>query len=192
MPFIRCGTNGFYFCHVPRTGGRSLVQALARSGCEIDYNAGRGKHPHAWAKEWISNFPGAPSIAVVREPIDRFVSAMSFEGRVADEKDLYQQVRMMRRLPQVQERHFAQQSAFITKDTRLYRYEDGYEMLLNDLIDFGYLKSIEIVGRINAGAVKIEPTLTERRLHLEKLRRFYRQDFALHRSVVNGSKLNQT
>ena len=192
MPFIRCGQNGFYFCHVPRTGGRSLVQALARSGCDIDYNAGRGRHPHAWTKEWVSNFPNAPSVAVVREPIDRFVSAMSFEGRVEDKMDLFKQVRMMRRLPQVDERHFASQSAFINKDTRLYRYEDGYDHLLNDLVEFGFLKSAEMVGRINAGALNIEPTLTERRLHLEKLRRFYRQDFALHRSVENGKKLNQT
>ena len=48
------------------------------------------------------------------------------------------------------------------------------------LKNVGFLKPEIKIERFNPGAKKFEVTPTERRIHLEKLKRFYRQDIALH------------
>lgn len=179
MPFVSLGCGGFYFCHVPRTAGRAVLSALARSGCRIDYSTPRGNHPHPYRKEWEFQFKGAPSIAVVREPIDRFISAMSFEDRCADKSDLFNQVKMIRRLPSTGERHFDPQIGFVSDSTRLYSFENGLRDLEADLRAFGFLGAEIELQRFNAGGRHLDITLTERRIHLEKMKRFYRQDIAL-------------
>lgn len=179
MPFVSCGVGGFYFCHVPRTAGRAMLSALAQSGCRIDYTIPRGSHPHPYKREWMFQFKDAPSIAVVREPIDRFISAMSFEDRCESKEDLFQKVRMFRRLPSTDERHFDPQVGFINEDTRLYSFENGLHDLEADLRAFGFLKPNVKLSKFNAGGRHLDVTPTERRIHLEKMKRFYRQDIAL-------------
>ncbi len=180
MPLVRCGSVGFYFCHVPRTAGRAFLQALQKSGCVIEFKTPRGAHPHPYTKEWSFQYREFPSIAVIREPIDRFISAMSFEDRAENVADMFQQVRLMRRLPITEERHFSPQSGFVSDSTRLYSFEDGLGLLESDLRAFGFLKPAVKVEKFNPGAKRFEVSPTERRIHLEKLKRFYRQDIALH------------
>lgn len=189
MPFVRAGNLGFYFCHVPRTAGRAFLSALAKSGCEIDFRIPRGRSPHPYRKEWEFQYKGSASIAVIREPIDRFISAMSFEDRCASKDDMFQQIRNMRRLPSTHERHFDPQIGFVGDNTRLYSFEHGLQDLESDLRAFGFLKPDIKLERFNAGGKHLEVTATERRIHLEKMKRFYRQDIALW---VNAQKQEQS
>lgn len=179
MPFVKCGNRGFYFCHIPRTAGRAFLSALARSGCEVDYRIPRGMHPHPSRQEWAFQFKGVPSVAVVREPIGRFISAMSFEDRCKDKDDFFQQVKVLRRLPTTDERHFDPQIGFVDDATRLYTFESGLKSLEDDLRAFGFLRHDVKIERFNAGGKHLEVSITERRIHLEKMKRFYRQDIAL-------------
>ena len=189
MPFVRCGSVGFYFCHIPRTAGRCVLQALVQSGCEIDFSIAHGSHPHPFTKEWSFKWRGVPSIAVVRDPISRFISAMSYESRCVDKADMFQQVRVLRRLPDGNERHFSPQVGFVQDSTRLYTFEHGLSALFQDLRDFGFVKESIKFEPFNLGGRPLDVTPTEKRIHLEKMKRFYRQDIALHVKAREAEKL---
>lgn len=54
MPILRKGDRAVHFAHVPRTGGRALLQAIVRSGwspCLTPTGSNRDVKPHLFHDE---------------------------------------------------------------------------------------------------------------------------------------------
>ena len=175
MPLIQTGSARFYFAHIPRTGGRSYIQAMVRSGASVNYEIGRGlRHPHPTWNETRRIHGEVGCIAVVREPVDRFLSAMRFEDRCTSEADLKKKIRSMRNPPSVQERHFLPQVDFLPPHAKIYRYESDMDELEDTLRSFGLIAPKVQVGRIMAGNNGVH---LSSRSGLTKVRRWYRMDY---------------
>ena len=175
MPLITMGDTRFIFCHIPRTAGRSFLQALVHSGCEVDYRTPRGNHPHPTMHEMRKvHGRGIPSVAVVREPIARFISAMRFEDRAESTEHLVKVIRKMRQPPHDETRHFFPQCEFIDEDTRIFSFENGLSELEKEMKTFGIIKPTVQLNRVNGGSNHVQLETTAR--GLTKVRRWYKHD----------------
>ena len=175
MPVIGSGNIKFFFSHVPRTGGRAFIQAMVQSGCDVDYRLRHGTHPHATWEETSKVFGSdMPCVAVVREPVERFLSAMRFEDRSKDADDMKRQIRGMRQPPQVEERHFKPQGLFVPDHALVFKYEENLPDLERYLRAFGFIKSDVLIRRMNAGGANHD---LPSRVGLTKVRRWYKHDF---------------
>jgi len=175
MPVIGSGNIKFFFSHVPRTAGRSFVQAMVQSGCDVDYRLRHGTHPHATWEETRKVFGSEiPCVAVVREPVERFLSAMRFEDRSIDAADMKKQIRGMRQPPQVEERHFRPQAEFVPEHALIFKYETELPDLEKYLRAFGFILPSVKIQRMNSGGSQHD---LKGRVGLTKVRRWYKHDF---------------
>ncbi len=191
-PFRR---RGVVFVHIPRNGGTSIVRTL--------YGRGITHFTAAFYRALAPDFFAAtPSFAILRDPVDRFLSAYSFlrarGGEVArlypgwarvygdtiDDFDhfLERHARVRdssRRLDYV----FRSQADFVLDDAgrpvvrHLFALDHRPERLAEFLADFG----VHELPRINR-TVRAPVRPTERQI--ERIRAFHAADVTLHERVV--------
>lgn len=189
MPILRKGDRAVHFAHVPRTGGRAILQAASRSGwCverSIDGNASEVRS-HLFYDEIKIGVSDIPSFALVRDPIDRFISATKYDGRCNSQDELITFIDVHDLVPEVAERHFKPQHSFIAPHTVVYKYETQYEELIRALVVAGIIHWDVEVEQLNAGAVLYEVDKASLNQHLGKVRRWYIEDY--RRFAYIGSK----
>jgi len=180
VPILRKGDRAVHFAHVPRTGGRALLQAIVRSGwspCLTPTGSNRDVKPHLFHDEIHEQVKSIPSFAVIRDPIDRFISATKYNGRCHSQSDLIDFIHTHKHLPEVEERHFAPQISFLAPHTVTYRYESQYQSLI-DALRIGGIINLDVeVEHFNHGAVLFEVNKDEINQHLSKIRRWYIDDY---------------
>ncbi|WP_460274219.1 sulfotransferase family protein [Celeribacter sp. ULVN23_4] len=167
----------------PRRIGHRLHKEFGIT--DIPMEGERGNFPdsiqHATADVWQAWGPFSDSFAVVRNPVKRFESAMKYQyslhkrhKTLAEFRDA-QIDKISRRhdkKPSAINVHFRRQVDFVTPDTRIVAFEDGFMAKLAEM--YG-LENSEI-EKINAAPKKIDPVLTP---EVEDwIRDFYAPDFA--------------
>lgn len=178
MPIIRKGSHAIHFAHVPRTGGRSLLQSFSRAGWRPDFRSQGGtSHPHLHFDEFGAEVLDIPSFAVVRDPIDRFISACKFEGLCGSQSAIESMLSAQEDRPSVEQRHFELQSNFIGPNTKIFKYEDDYDKLLDYLRFAGLVRHSDIPSRVNPGAAVFEVDKESLGKQLMKIRRWYIGDY---------------
>ena len=175
MPIIRKGTHAIHFAHVPRTGGRSLLQAFCVAGWHVD-SGGRELHPHPYFDATEEHLR-IPSFAVVRDPIDRFISACKFEGLCSSEDEVASLLSVQSERPTVTHRHFQPQSRFVGPHTMIFKYEEDQDKLLDYMRFAGLVKHDQTLGRINSGAAVFEVDKERLGNDIMKIRRWYIDDY---------------
>lgn len=137
MPIFRFGSKSVLFIHVPKTGGSSIEQSLRIMGCKCAflYSSALGyakctpQHMHreiieAFIPENFCDF----TFSVVRNPWSRLLSeykmrkdnaGLQFREWVEITFDRYQ------KNPYVYDNHIRPQIDFITKSTKVFKFEDG-------------------------------------------------------------------
>lgn len=207
MPIAKCRGRTLYFAHIPKCGGASVENYLARvTGGGIaflDNNYRLNPRNRRWAAtppqhiygEALSYlFPASffdSFLAVVRNPISRFVSAFWFQKRV--EKQIDQNVGINEFVSQLDRRsitsvgymdgHFMPQSLFFYPgvEFRIFRLEEGLGPVKNyiDNFFFGNALALEMphlnAKRLSENAVE-EELSTE---STEILTELYHDDFRL-------------
>lgn len=175
MPIIRKGSHAIHFAHVPRTGGRALLQAFSMSGWSVDYGA-PDPHPHPYFDEEEES-SRIPSFAVVRDPVDRFISACKFEGLCSSESEVASLLSVQSERPTVPQRHFQLQSRFIGNNTMIFKYEEDQDKLLDYMRFSGLLKFNQTLNQVNAGASVFEVDKDRLGKDIMKIRRWYIDDY---------------
>lgn len=175
MPIIRKGSHAIHFAHVPRTGGRSLLQSFCMAGWHVD-SGGKEPHPHPYFDSVEENFH-IPSFAVVRDPVDRFISACKFEGLCSSQEDVLSLLKAQSERPSVPQRHFQPQTRFIGPETMIFKYEKDQDKLLDYMRFAGLVKQGHTVGRINSGSAVFEVDKSALGKDLMKVRRWYMDDY---------------
>lgn len=136
MAILRKNERSIHFSHVPRTAGRSLIMATGLNGwrCHKHVSGFRKKqHLHMFYDEIIREAECIPGFAVVRDPVERFISATRYGARCSDRKSLIDLVASLDTFPDTLERHFHPQHLFVGPKTIIYKYESQFDEMVNML-----------------------------------------------------------
>jgi len=154
MPLIRAHNQIVYFAHVPKCGGGS-VEAMLREAFGAVGFCDRAHHRRGerrWGRVSPQHMTFADltrvlphnfidySFAVIRDPVDRFVSAFNY-NRIHSFIPWYSSVdgfiKAVRRsgdfLENRLDNHFMPASAFVPESAEVFRLENGFELLRNTL-----------------------------------------------------------
>ena len=173
----------FFFVHIPRCGGRFLEQNLLHNnnfvwwdGLPVDYMYGVYKgievaHFHREYYEEYLRVNNLPHIAIVRNPLDRFISASIYlkkcygecQELMEDENYFYS---MLGNFPCDESVNwFRPQVDFLTSETNIWKFEDGFgddfAEWLSDVLGVEF-----VVNEINPDNVK---NINRQKLNLEYL-----------------------
>ena len=130
----------FLFIHIPRTAGRFFTENIKLNNFELEsqfiWKSVDGIEPAHFHKELYENHfdvSDIPHIAVVRNPIDRFISTSIFLTRMYGDdiqevmEDPMMFGMMLENFPLTEGANwFRPQMDFITSDTNLWKFEDGF------------------------------------------------------------------
>ena len=183
----------FHFIHIPRTGGRFIHENLLSNGFEREHNTAgtiEGSdiiHLHRELYEKHLDVEGITHIAVIRNPIDRFISASIFFKRMYGD-DIQESMEdpimfgmMLQNFPlpdiYTTPSWLRPQSDFLTEDTHIWRFEDGFKE------EFGEWMS-EILGvpftvsEVPYKKLTTDETnkLTRSAILIDNIRQFWRED----------------
>jgi hypothetical protein len=121
----------FLFIHIPRTGGRFLQENFKLNGFESEQKIWKSidgieiTHLSRELYEKHLNVKGIPHIAIIRDPLERYLSLSSYSFHPKD--------------------WFRRQVDYLTKDTFLWKFEDGFG---NDFSDWiGKILDMDFVIR---------------------------------------------
>tara|TARA_R100000008_G_scaffold34601_1_gene19613 strand:- start:11 stop:661 length:651 start_codon:yes stop_codon:yes gene_type:complete len=133
----------FFFVHIPRTGGRFLEENLEKRNnftwcdgimCDRMYSVYEGVEVAHFHREYYEKYldcKGIPHIALVRNPIDRFISSSIYLLRHYGECQELMEDEMMFHF--MLENHpfpescnwYRPQIDYLSEDTHIWRLEDG-------------------------------------------------------------------
>ena len=133
-------TKRFLFVHIPRTAGRFLEENILNHGFEPEQVIWKSvdgieiAHFHAELyQKHFDDLSNIPHFAIVRNPIDRFISCSIFLKRMYGD-DIHEAMEdpimfhsMLENFPLTEAVNwFRPQMDFITDDTNIWKFEDGF------------------------------------------------------------------
>ena len=141
MPTYRHQKTGerFFFVHIPRTGGRFVESNLHQNGWIVEQDniwecleGAEVAHFHRELYEKYFDVEGIPHIAVVRNPIDRFISASiylteAYGNNIQESAEDEDQLKaMIADFPMPESLGwFRQQIDYLSDKTNVWKFENG-------------------------------------------------------------------
>jgi hypothetical protein len=193
MPTFRHRSTGkrFLFIHIPRTAGRFIGANLLKNDCECEQGEGDSlwvmrnqvelSHYHREYYEKYLDIENIPHFAVVRNPIDRFVSGSSVlvmdygKNLIIDKQFLNYNIKGYG--SNTYRNVFRPQIEFVSDNTHIWKYEDGigkeFVSWLSGIlgIDFSFDDEIEYPQDESSIKFKKTPHL------IDSVREVYKEDF---------------
>ena len=138
MPTYRKGKKRFFYIHIPRTAGRFIYENIIRNGFYPEQDPFKmmegievAHFPASLYKKYL-DVEGIPHVAIVRNPIDRFISCSIFLKRMYGDcqellEDSMMFSSMLDNFPLSEGVNwFRPQMDFISDETQLWKLEDGF------------------------------------------------------------------
>ena len=193
MPTFKHQSTGkrFLFIHIPRTAGRFIGANLLKNDCECEQGEGDSlwvirnqvelSHYHREYYEMYLDVEDIPHFAVVRNPIDRFISGSSIlvfdhgENVIIDKQFLNYNIKGYGSY--THRNLFRPQIEFVSDNTHIWKYEDGmgkeFVSWLSGIlgIDFSFDDEIEYPQDESSIKFKKTPHL------IDSVREVYKEDF---------------
>lgn len=183
-------TPNYSLALIPKAGCSTLCRCVIKSFQPNEENLIQhaaypdGANPntimwHSYAKKEKS--PSKPTIAMIREPLSRFVSAMAQMGlsdvdAAIDSLTSGTEMQGLRRIIRLnRNQHFTPQIRWIHPDTKLYKFP---EHLNEAATEIGFSLPVPVIN----AAVRPKPTLTQ--TQTEALEQYYSEDIALFNSIT--------
>jgi len=189
MPLFSAKSDSILFYHIPKTGGTTIESVYALGDIPLFSKKGRdyfvisGQHLDV---EQLSEFGltnlASKSFCIVRDPLDRLISEyfhrtkeVKFFGRfVTFSTFVYLVDLLVKYLPRVWDNHLLPQVRFIDSQTKVYKFEDGFQKICESIeVDFGLEKLSDLSIR-NKGDRK-ELNLTKD--VVSRVYKIYSQDY---------------
>jgi hypothetical protein len=188
----------FFFIHIPRTAGRFLMDNFIMNGYGIEHHLtkemieGKDVANYFWTSTNEVQFPhthyplyskwksikGLSSIAVVRNPIDKFFSA---SGRVSPNlQSSFENWTTYENFFSKNKKNnwWRPQHEFVSPHTKIWRYENGFGEKfcdwINDILPINFSIKTDVYEKRNydqsPGLIKTKPLI-------DNIKKFYHQDF---------------
>jgi hypothetical protein len=180
--------------HIPRTAGRSLIKIFKHSGYTLDHTSFNSlflnqeinhlTNPHHQIFFNNSNFS---EFAVVRHPIDKFLSALSNSNTISHEKKeliLKNQESLDNFLDNIivngWSNWFTPQIDFICYKTKIWRFEDKFEDKFNKWLNKNFDLNINVsVSKDILQNLKLDDTFHLTNKQINFIKNYYYKDFKL-------------
>lgn len=208
MPIFRKNGKSVFFAHIPKTAGTSIYVLFLRNGWSLSNFTPsvfpgstferlksefgiedipkegrrwgyRGTLQHAPASVW-RHWPRCDeSFAIVRHPVDRYISALRYRHQTFSSHVPWDDFltnnraklqRPFRRVSRLYDGHFRPQVSFVTHATQIFRFEEDWGRALCDRYDLDGA-DIPFVNRSAEAPITLSP---EDRAWIT---RYYRRDF---------------
>ena len=205
MPLLIKDNKILNMIHIPRTGGRWVVEFLASNGYRLVH--GRDSrywlqniieveimHYHAdlMQKGWFESYSHNPSFAIIRNPLDRFISSLPHLIDIMDEynipkkylftSDIISVVTFVRNA--IPNNWFRPQHEFMLPNTEIWRYEDKLDSEFYDWLN----ASMQLNLKQRHSDVKVENLFYDNRKQSVKdeyfndnmirfVKEYYREDY---------------
>jgi len=145
MALFKKDDVSIYQPHIPRTGGRYIIELFLQNGFQVFHRGFehhvRGieiPHLHYPLYNFLEGVPDSKKIAVVRNPYDRFISEIktqyfvrsypsTFFEMIKDKEWLFSFLDFERDVDSYVTNWFRPQHEFIEDDTLVYKFEDGLD-----------------------------------------------------------------
>ncbi|KJZ17947.1 sulfotransferase family 2 domain-containing protein [Loktanella sp. S4079] len=188
MPIFILKQKVLFFIHIPKTGGSSIETALRQQGArQALLSASNGgfmkctpQHMHAPLIELFipSSFRDF-TFAVCRHPVNRLISEFHmrrdrWENGISFSEFVDYTFKKYRDNEYIFDNHIRPQSEFVTRDTRVFRFEDGLERAIGVACKFASVPFSDMAPhkrRKTGGETDVS------RDTLAKIRHFYKSDF---------------
>ena len=155
MPVYKQDEKRFHFIHIPRTAGRFVESVIEDNNFKLENDLSdeiegvERLHLHRDLYEKYLDIKGITNIAIIRNPIDRFFSCSIFLKRMYG-NDIQEAMEdpimfsmMLKNFPLTQAVNwFRPLSDFITEDTYIWKFENGFkdefEEWISDVLNFSF------------------------------------------------------
>tara|TARA_R110002110_G_scaffold369601_2_gene579619 strand:- start:24 stop:647 length:624 start_codon:yes stop_codon:yes gene_type:complete len=190
----------FFFIHIPRTAGRYLLTNFLRNDCSVEHHLTKERvkdipnyfwttiegveipHLHYSLYSKWKSITGLSSIAVVRNPIDRFFSASSLCSKIANQSSFEDWTTCKNLLstnrPINTFNWWRPQHEFVSPHTKIWKYEDGFGEKfcdwINNILPVNFSIKTHVYGK---GEYDQAPGLIKTKALTDNIKKFYHQDF---------------
>jgi|TARA_A100000172_G_scaffold59374_1_gene38956 hypothetical protein len=185
----------FFYIHIPRTGGRFLVKNFIANGCIIihpvtnkiisNLSNVREKiegtemiHAHQTIYEKWSSVKDVPHFTVVRDPINRFISASSRFEKNLNENKMQEWNFFNTELNKIRyDNWFKPQHEFISSKTKVWKYENGFNKnfceWISDILSFSFIIHTVFYDPITEKRTKFKKTTPL----INNIKKYYKKDW---------------
>jgi len=204
MPiFHRADTHQrFFFIHIPRTAGRFLKENFTANGYDIEHHLTKeilkdstkmanyvralsqnveNAHVHFSIYNKWKSIKDLPSIAVVRAPVDKFLSGSFFltQNFNPSSWDNWRSFQTM--LPACMSMHannwWLPQHEFVSSNTKIWKYEDGFGKNFCDWISNILSINFSIKTPFYTRVIYDQSKLVKTKALVNNIKKFYHKDF---------------
>lgn len=187
MTLFRAGQSILYFAHIPKTGGTSVSVALREAGAQQAFHfvrrvGGMRCSPQHFHDELAHTVVPAgfydSAMTVVRNPYSRIISEyryrMGLEGDVPSfDEWAARAISDFEADPYVLDNHIRPQTAFVSGEMTVFRFEDGLESVVEHASTLLGLPAPRIAHHKRSA----KSDMTVSRSTVELIREFYAEDF---------------
>jgi len=197
-------TDGrFFFIHIPRTAGRFLYKNFIMNGYGVEHHLTKKmieekdlpnylfrtpvegveiSHTHCSLYSKWKSIKGLSSIAVVRNPIDRFFSASWSYSRVASQSSFEdwttcENIFSKYRLIDIAN-WWRPQHEFVSPHTKIWKYENGFGKKfcdwINNILPINFSIKTHVYDQVDYDQ---SPGLIKTQSLVNNIKKFYHQDF---------------
>ena len=136
------------FCHIPRTGGASMLRLLRDSGWSKSERVTQSHPFPTYFEHRVQyrelNIKPPKSIAIVRHPMRRLESAFFTGWRAKSPRHMWDMLKEMQvqTMYTIWNRSIRPASDLMLEETDVFKYEDGFGSIVNKLQLEGLLKKV--------------------------------------------------
>lgn len=180
--------KNIYFVHIPRTGGRFIKNLFKINNYQVYLNEfhhwNNKEVPHLTYPDYeiYLNFLSCDKFSIVRNPIDRFVSAINSDAKlnsITIDKMLTNQENFNMYINNLiyndDANWYAPQINFINYDTKIYKYENGLNTNFIKWVSDNFNLSLSILPNYVKSEKKIDLTHKQK----EYVENYYYKDFKI-------------
>jgi hypothetical protein len=203
MPFIKINDKNILFIHIPKTGGTSIEESMAKLS-ELNFssrailNSCRVSPEHFTFSDYESLFQKdffSYTFTIVRDPYKRIeseykmraiLSKQSFFGKIP-KFSIWLEDSLNRTKHDVQylNNHFRPQIHFLSKKMRIFKYENGLDAVIRN-VNLDLKTDIALCETKHLSSTRFDGSIEWTSQNIRSVNEFYNEDF----TVLNYKKLD--